>query len=94
MRWTSIPNWILARCIARSRCNVSSALAVFLTRAFMTMDNKSNVHRKENRDVTLYRTLQVRYSMTGADPPAHGGNCVDVFGCFYVYNIRANYGRY
>lgn len=48
--------------VARNRCNVSSVPAVFLTRAFMTEDNKSNAGRKENRDVVLYRTLvRARY---------------------------------
>lgn len=42
--------------IASSRCNVSSATDVFLTRAFMTADNKSNAGRKENRDVVPHRT--------------------------------------
>lgn len=69
----------------RSRCNVSSAPAVFLTRAFMMVDNKSNARRKENRDVILYRTLRVYYGRSCFS--TRDGNCVDVFGCFYVYRM-------
>jgi len=47
------------------------------------MDNKSNVRRKENRHVVLYRTLQADWSCLSA----YGTNCADVFDCFYVYDI-------
>lgn len=70
--------------IARSRCNVSFAPAVFLTRAFMAADNKSNARRKENKDV-LYRTLRVHYDRNCFS--THDGNCADIFGNFYVYCV-------
>lgn len=79
--------WIkldIGYCIARSRCNVSFAPAVFLTRAFMAADNKSNARRKENKDV-LYRTLRVHYDRSCFF--THDGNCAAIFGNFYVYCV-------